>query len=62
MRVFCEGVNYTECVEDMDYYIMDMELNGDIKDNKRRLGLSITRRGPQVKEVYIYAEKKHAKS
>ena len=52
MRVFGEGVVYQDWVEDLEYYIMSLGLNDEVKDDKRRLGLFITCGGPKVKEVY----------
>ena len=52
MRVFGEGMVYQDWVDDLEYYIMSMGLNDEVKDDKRRLGLFITCGGPKVKEVY----------
>ena len=52
MRVHSEGCDYTEWVEDLEYYIMSLGLGEEDKDDMRRLGIFITCGGPKVKEVY----------
>ena len=51
MRVFAEGQNYEEWVEDLGFYIMGMGLGET--DDTRKLGLFITCGGAKVKEVYM---------
>ena len=51
MRIYQEGRDYTEWVEDLEYYIMGLGLSEE-ENNSRCLGLFITNGGSKVKEVY----------
>ena len=51
MRIYQEGRDYTEWVEDLEYYIMGLGLSEEA-NSSRCLGLFITNGGSKVKEVY----------
>ena len=52
MRMFVEGMDYSNWVEDLEYYLMGLGLE-EGKHDARCLGLFISCGGPKVKEVYL---------
>ena len=52
MRMFVEGMDYSNWVDDLEYYLMGFGLE-EGKHDARCLGLFISCGGPKVKEVYL---------